>query len=59
MTPDAQAELEANALADASEEARQTYLDLKKNRLGDGYLSTIRREYIRKLIDAEKVAEPA
>ena len=59
LTPAAQAELEAKALAAASEEARQTYLTLKRQGMGEGYLSMIRREYIRTVLDAEKVAEPA
>jgi len=59
LTPDQQAELDANALAAASESARDTYLSMKRSRMGDGYLSMIRREYIRTLIDAGTLTEPA
>lgn len=57
LTPTAQSELEAKALAAASETARDTYLTLKRQRMGDGYFSMIRRGYIRTLIDAEAKAD--
>jgi hypothetical protein len=59
LTPAEQAELEAKALAAADQTARDTYLSMKRIRAGDGYLSMIRREYIRTLLDAEAQAEPA
>jgi hypothetical protein len=58
LTPAARAELEARALAGADESSRDTYLSLKRQRMGDGFLATIRREYIRTLIDAEKLIGP-
>jgi len=59
LTPADQAELEAKALDAASESARDTYLSMKRMGAGGGYLSMIRREYIRSLIDARKQVEPA
>jgi Replication initiator protein A len=57
LTPAEQADLEAKALAAISEEARDTYLSMKRMHAGgDGYLSMIRREYIRGLL-AEAAAE--
>ena len=58
LTPPARAKLEARALAGADEVSRDTYLSLKRQRMGDGFLAVIRREYIRTLIDAEKLAGP-
>jgi hypothetical protein len=57
LTPQEQAGLEAKALAAASQSTRDTYLSMKRQRLGDGYLAMIRREYIRTLLDTE--AAPA
>lgn len=60
LTPAEQADLEAKALAAASEEMRDTYLSMKRMRAGgDVYLSMIRREYIRGLLAATEAAEPA
>jgi hypothetical protein len=57
LPPTRQAELEAKALAAAPKETRETYLSMKRSGLGEGYLSIIRREYIRTLIDAEAKAD--
>ena len=59
LTPTEQAELETNALAAASDDIRETYLTLKRQRMGDGFLSGIRREYILARLDAEQPVEPA
>jgi hypothetical protein len=59
LTPTAQAELEAKALAAASEDIRNTYLSLKRQGMGDGLLTGLRREYILTLIDADQQVEPA
>ena len=63
LTPTKQAEVEANALAAASESARDTYLSVKgragSQRLATTLLAGIRREYILSLIDADAMVEPA
>jgi hypothetical protein len=56
LTPTEQADLEAKALAAASGPIRATYLRMNRQGIGGGYLSMIRREYIRTLIDAEQAA---
>ena len=58
LTPTDRAELEARALAEADEASRETYLSMKRDGSGGGLLAMIRREYIRTLIDTEKLAEP-
>jgi len=59
LTPAGQAALEARALAEAGEEARQTYATLKRlTGGGKSFLADIRREHVRSLIDAEQLAFP-
>jgi hypothetical protein len=49
LTPEQQAELDAEILAHASEDERQTYDMLKRIRGGEGYLTMLRIEYIHAL----------
>jgi hypothetical protein len=57
LTSQEQAELDAKALAEASETSRQSYLSMKRQGLGDGYLAMLRRQHIRALLDAEAAVE--
>jgi hypothetical protein len=59
LSPAEQSRLDAEALAAADPAARDTYESMKRMGAGDGYLSMIRREHIRRLINAEQQAEPA
>jgi hypothetical protein len=57
LTPPQQADLDAEMLAEASEEERQTYEMLKRMRAGDGYLKMMRVEYIHGILHRQP--EPA
>jgi hypothetical protein len=57
LTPAEQAGLGAEILAAASESTRSTYLALQRQRMGDGFLAGIRREYILTLLDAQATAD--
>lgn len=61
LTPTDQAQLQAQALAAASEASRETYQTLKGfgGDGGDSYLSVIRRDYILAQLNAEQTTEPA
>lgn len=56
LTPTEQAELEAQALAAASESTRDAYLSMKRQGMGDGFLAGLRRDYILAQLDAEQDA---
>ena len=63
LTPTEQADVEAKALAAASESDRNTYLSVNgrpgSQRLANTLLAGIRREYILSRIDVDAMAEPA
>ncbi len=46
LTPERQAQLDADALAEAGEEVRHTYETMKGMRAGTGFLTLLRRDYI-------------
>ena len=59
LPPEEQSRVEADALADAGDEARQTYQLMKRLKAGAGYLASIRRDFIRNHLLAERAVEPA
>jgi hypothetical protein len=54
LTPSQQAELDAAALADGGDEARQTYESLKRLKAGRTYLDALRREYLVKILPIDQ-----
>jgi hypothetical protein len=58
LSADEQSRLTAEVLANADQATRDTYESMKRQRLGDGYLSAIRREHIRQLLK-NRQPEPA
>ena len=54
LSPDDQARVDAEALAAAGKQAQETYATLKQlTGNGSGYLATVRRDYLRKQLQAE------